>query len=123
MRYLVIREPGQMPKTIIWGEKTPHPAMMKKNGIPQDHVSSAGYVTYRGDLKQFFITWHTRYPSDPNEEIDAEDKRLILKKMVALFGEDEAMKQKMAREFERQQKRNAEIEKEFAMSKLCRATR
>jgi hypothetical protein len=114
MRYLVIREKDMQPQILVWDDETQtHLSYIKKQKILHTNVSSAGYVTFNRAQNDFMITWHTPYADEPNEQIDIEDKNLLLSYMRQTYGSDENLKIKMADDFEEKQRKNEEIKKRF----------
>lgn len=109
MRYLVIRNEDALPVPYVWdGEKT-HLAMIKEKHIRHDMVSSVGYVAFDRSKNDFLITWHTPYADEVNEANDKQDRRIVLAYMRLTYGNSPSVKNKMADEFEAQQKKNTEI--------------
>ncbi len=76
-------------------------------------ISSVGYVTFNRSQNDFMITWHTPYADEPNEQIDIEDKNLLLFHMHQTYGSDETTKSRMANEFDIQQRNNEKIKNNF----------
>lgn len=114
MRYLVIRKKENPPKILVWeDESLTHPAIIKEQKISHADISSVGYVVFNQATDDFMITWHTPYADEPDDKVDAEDKQLLLSHMRQVYGSDETTKRRMADEFDRQQRQNKEIRKQF----------
>ncbi len=113
MRYLVIRNKDTLPEPLVWdGEKT-HLEVIKERHLRHESISSAGYVVFNRDKNDFFITWHTPYADEPDEVKDKEDRQIVLDYMRSVYGHDPIVQNKMADEFEAQQRKNEEIRKRY----------
>lgn len=113
MRYIVVRSPFQKPTVLFWEGRTTHPSMAKSKRIPNSQISSVGYITYRRDKSDFFITWHTPYPDEQSPEITKEDIRLIMQQAREKYGHDELIKNRLANAFEKTQRANRKIINRF----------
>ena len=117
MRYIVVRSPLKKPLVLFWEGRTTHPAMAKSKKIPNNQISSVGYITYRRDKSDFFITWHTPYPDNQSPAIAQEDINIIMRQAREKYRNDEALKNRLADAFEKTQRANQAIMNKFFINR------